>query len=489
MKASFVLFLISAWSLSFSQEMIKKELPLFDKIEIQCDCQVKLNPGNVPSIFAEGTDTSSAFHDAKVIDGTLFLTSVKNPESRKQQKITLTYNQLRSLSCRGSSVVTCILPEKTDHLQLDVQDAAKCVITGQAGEMDCMVRGASSLTLSGDCKKLSALLMDAGLLNAGTLSTQTVVVSAMDASKGTVNAIESLSGVTSDVGRLNYIGSPKVLLLNNGDPDNNQGGSFASINISSDDAQEKGKDSDTTRIFNFGKKYKLIIQGEKDDSISNRQGNLNAGKIRKSNWAGVDLFENGYLGQGGNLGMPAVNNYMALNYGGRNLGFNLNLFEKDFHFAGGKLQIVTGLGFSFYFYALKSPVTLGGDSSYLSHSLNNSVVYDKNRLRESFVTIPLLLELNTSPRDKHNVHIAAGVIGGIKLGSSTKQIITQNNRESVMLRRGQYDLYPFRLDATVRIGYGRFTLLASYSLTPLFQLNSGPLLYPFSVGIQLVPFH
>lgn len=36
---------------------------------------------------------------------------------------------------------------------------------------------------------------------------------------------------------------------------------------------------------------------------------------------------------------------------------------------------------------------------------------------------------------------------------------------------------------TMRIGYGNFSLYGSYSLTPVFKENSGPVVYPISLGI------
>ena len=44
---------------------------------------------------------------------------------------------------------------------------------------------------------------------------------------------------------------------------------------------------------------------------------------------------------------------------------------------------------------------------------------------------------------------------------------------------------PFKLDAIAKIGWGVLNLYATYSLTPMFQKNKGPELYPFAIGISL----
>jgi hypothetical protein len=162
--------------------------------------------------------------------------------------------------------------------------------------------------------------------------------------------------------------------------------------------------------------------------------------------------------------------------------------EKDFRFAHGKMQFVTGLGFSFNSFALKNKTTLNADSSFTGYKYDSLASFSKNKLKESFITVPLLLELNTSHRDSRNFHIAAGVIGGLKLGSRTKQFYSEDGHEFHQIRKDDYNLYPFKLDATVRVGYGQFTMFATYSLTPLFQEGKGPQLYPFTLGIRIIPF-
>jgi len=43
---------------------------------------------------------------------------------------------------------------------------------------------------------------------------------------------------------------------------------------------------------------------------------------------------------------------------------------------------------------------------------------------------------------------------------------------------------PFRYDIIARVGYGDFTIFATYSLSSLFQPYKGPAVYPFSAGVN-----
>ena len=49
-----------------------------------------------------------------------------------------------------------------------------------------------------------------------------------------------------------------------------------------------------------------------------------------------------------------------------------------------------------------------------------------------------------------------------------------------------FNVNPFRVSLTARMGYGWFNVFATYSLTQLFEDGRGPELYPFTIGITLL---
>jgi hypothetical protein len=114
--------------------------------------------------------------------------------------------------------------------------------------------------------------------------------------------------------------------------------------------------------------------------------------------------------------------------------------------------------------------------------------YKKNRLKSTFVNVPLLVEFNTNKNPDKAFHIAVGVIGGYKLGSRTRQILKNNGDEIRIIRKDNYNINPFRVNAHASIGYKNFTVFADYALTPLFENGKGPELYPFTIGVKLISF-
>ena len=54
--------------------------------------------------------------------------------------------------------------------------------------------------------------------------------------------------------------------------------------------------------------------------------------------------------------------------------------------------------------------------------------------------------------------------------------------------KGDYNVSPFSLEASARVGYGDLTLFASASITSLFEEDKGPEVYPFTVGLTVLAF-
>ena len=53
-------------------------------------------------------------------------------------------------------------------------------------------------------------------------------------------------------------------------------------------------------------------------------------------------------------------------------------------------------------------------------------------------------------------------------------------------RTDEYNIEPFRYDATIRLGYRNYTLFGSYAISELFRDTRGPSLHPYTIGLQLV---
>jgi len=269
------------------------------------------------------------------------------------------------------------------------------------------------------------------------------------------------------------------------------------------------------RIQNMGEDSVIIYINKKDHKFD--YGGTNWGtfpfycKKGKYNghWAGVDFGWNGYVNKDFNMDFGPGNQWLDMNTA-RSLMVNLNPFELNVNIAKNKFGFTSGLGFSLQNYFFTGSYTLIGDSSAL---MAYNTIDDKgrpvemkvNKLFVSYMTLPLLFEYQTNPGHRINsFHFTFGVIGGLRLQTYQKQRLYQWQDtyyladdkgqkvasfyadDPVIRNHGPYHLNPFKLDASVRVGWSYLNLFATYSLTPMYAKNKGPVLYPWSVGITLV---
>jgi hypothetical protein len=85
-------------------------------------------------------------------------------------------------------------------------------------------------------------------------------------------------------------------------------------------------------------------------------------------------------------------------------------------------------------------------------------------------------------------HIAAGFVAGVHLESMYKQKFKQDGEKFKNSTKNDFNVQPIRLEGMLRLGYGSFNMFASVQLNELFEKDSAPEIYPFTVGLTLVAF-
>ncbi len=232
---------------------------------------------------------------------------------------------------------------------------------------------------------------------------------------------------------------------------------------------------DTTRI-KLRKKTIIII--EDDDDEDDEKGDRNG----EGHWAGFGINTNGFLNADGKIATGDAAGFLELDHA-RSIGFNFNLVEKRFPIFREYVGLTTGLGIQWNRFALKNnvDVMVSADSTYGVE--NTTVDYKKNVLRSTYLQIPLLLEFTTNKDNDKAWHISAGVVGGIRIGSSLKtkwEDAGKTNKDRV---KSNYNLNPFEAHATAIVGYGDISLYVNYGLTQVFEKDKGPNYAPVSAGI------
>ena len=271
------------------------------------------------------------------------------------------------------------------------------------------------------------------------------------------------------------------------------------VNISDKEIMiiEEGKD--TTRI-KIGNKGIEIIEGEdgkttidiKDLKKEEPKTESTKKAKFKGNWSGIELGLNNYLNKDFRPEQDPALKFMDLNTN-RSFNLNLNILQYNIGFGAKKAGLVTGMGleFSNYFFDGNNNIQKNSDGIIVeyvpSFLLEPGASVNKSKLATTYLTVPLLMEFQI-PAGKHNVHISGGLIGGAKIGSSTKIVYKERGKRQKDKVKDDFNLSPLRYGYTVRAGYRNLNLFANYYPVSLFEKGKGPELYPYSVGLRLISF-
>lgn len=391
-------------------------------------------------------------------------------------KIYVSGNTLNKITCSGASKVSSSNTIITDSLSIDVSGASDVIVNIKTKTVDVTLSGASGVNLDGNTETFYARASGASTLKSYKLNANTTNITVSGASSAKVFANEKINANATGSSTIKFKGEPKEVSA-----EASSSSSIAKV-VGDDIAKKSGDKKDTTTI-NFRKKQYVIINKDKDSDTQISDDN----EDDFHHWGGFGMGVNGWMSNGG-FSMPKGQEYMALNYG-KSLNFQLNL-EKDIHLHKNYVNLVLGLGFEWNQYEFSNKTRLNPDSSYTHGIIDSSNIYNykKNRLKTTFVNVPVLLEFNTNKDPKKAFHIAIGAIGGYKLGSRTRQILELKGNDIKLIKKDDYNINPFRVNAHASIGYHNFTLYADYALTPLFENGKGPELYPFTIGVKLISF-
>jgi len=292
---------------------------------------------------------------------------------------------------------------------------------------------------------------------------------------------------------------------------------FSSAALAQDEGKDKGDSHKENKDFMMKNMtiehhgtdttYIIIHHGNHDRGMEHWPMMCRKGKYN-GHWAGVDFGWNGYVNSNFNMSFPANQKYLDLN-SSRSMTVNLNPVELNLNIAKNHFGLTSGLGFTFNNYFFSNSTLLVHDSSTLmAYRLvdqnGNKADMKVNKLTVVWLTVPVLFEYQTNSGIKWNsFHLTAGVVGGVRICAYTKQQFYSRyttyymqddngmNIGSVYVdnkftrTHSQYHLNPFKLDATVRIGWSFLNFFANYSVTQMFQKNEGPELYPWAIGITL----
>ena len=262
-------------------------------------------------------------------------------------------------------------------------------------------------------------------------------------------------------------------------------------------SQENESDKkDSTRLVIGNKVYKIYhkkgaidkIEVEEKDTTSRKkkEENTEAAKNWKKygHWGGMDFGYTSILNSKG--GNSFQKQSFLENDPSKSFYVSLNLIEHKFPLIGNYVGITTGLGFDWKKLGIKNNLQLNYNADSLWAVKDLSYTYDKNILRATYINIPLFLEFNTSSNPNKSWFFMAGVVAGMRIGSKFIQTLSDHNNDVNKRINGDYALNPYKLDASLRLGYKHVGIFTNYSLIPMFDTKRVEKTFPLTFGLSWV---
>ena len=262
------------------------------------------------------------------------------------------------------------------------------------------------------------------------------------------------------------------------------------VSVEINEFVKSDESSDTTKIA-IGDKDISIIEDDEGTSVKVTDSDDNKDKSEKKknkfkgHWAGLEFGINNFIDNKFSMTRTEGEEFMDLNTG-HSWNINWNMKQYSIGFGTDRLGLITGIGLEFNNYHFD------GDNNIQELDGNIAIKNDypgslnKSKLKTTFLRVPLLLELQLlDAKRSKRIHISGGIIGGLKLGSHSKVIYKVDGNKQKDKIRDDFNINPLRYGLTARVGYRALNIFGNYYLTPFFEKDDDPELYPVSIGLSL----
>lgn len=149
----------------------------------------------------------------------------------------------------------------------------------------------------------------------------------------------------------------------------------------------------------------------------------------------------------------------------RSSSIGFDVLQLSYRF-NSSFRIYTAGGFDWFNLRLRESGTIQRDGDVLTF-VPDDIKYTKNRLRASYLRIPVAFDFRThDDADGRRFHFVGGLDMGVLLSSSLLQESKENGSQK---RGGDYHFTKFRYGPFVRVGYGGIGVFARYYMNDMFD--------------------
>ncbi|RYZ44672.1 MAG: hypothetical protein EOP49_26655, partial [Sphingobacteriales bacterium] len=176
----------------------------------------------------------------------------------------------------------------------------------------------------------------------------------------------------------------------------------------------------------------------------------------------------------------------SISLGGLGRGFNAYLCY-DWPLGSSNFSFAAGIGVGTANIYLKDQQVILNDTGVLGTQVrfvDELRDYKKYKITTTYLEAPFELRFFTNKENRNKgFKAAAGLRVGTLLGGHTKGSYTVEGAKIVEKVNTKRYLENWRFAATIRLGYGNFSLLGTYNLNGLYKPGMGPEVTPYSIGL------
>jgi hypothetical protein len=163
---------------------------------------------------------------------------------------------------------------------------------------------------------------------------------------------------------------------------------------------------------------------------------------------------------------------------GKSVNVNIWAFMQKLNVVKGVVNLKYGLGVELNNYRYEDPILY--HTSPTQVVLDNSRNYSKNKLAADYVTVPLMLNFNLTPKHKKSFGFSVGAQAGYLYSSRQKTITNTDGKHK---EHDDFDLRPWKLSYIGEISLGPVKLYGSYATQSMFAKGLDQ--RPYNFGLRL----
>lgn len=175
---------------------------------------------------------------------------------------------------------------------------------------------------------------------------------------------------------------------------------------------------------------------------------------------------------GGSKGQMGLRN-------GKSVNVNLWFFMQRINLIEHVVNLKYGLGLELNNYRYESNIRYQFEPRDFITTDAQVTKFDKNKLAADYITVPVMLNFNFTPKKKKSYGLSAGVSAGYLYTARQKLISDERGKEKI---KNDFNLEPWKLSAIGELNLGTVRFYGSYALNNMF--SSGLDQTPYNVGIR-----